>query len=642
MMGDFIRVLLIEDSSDDAMLAIRSLERGGLTVRTERVSTIAQLEGALRSQPWDIILSDHAMPGLDALAAMDLVQRLAPDVPFLLVSGTIGEERAVAAIKAGAYDYVPKGSLARLSGVVERALRETAERRARATAEETARRSTDQLRALHDASPVGIVTLARGGAVVTWNRAAERMFGRSVAEATGKPLPLDPAAAAVFDRLLQRTLQGDAVADVELDTHGPSPQPGKLVVLSCSTAPLRDAHGEVSGLVAVFADVTRRRELELHLHLTQRLEALGRLAGGIAHDFNNLMTAILGTSQLLIQDLADDERAEQALEIREAAQRAASLTKQLLAFSRRQVLQPEVLDLNVLVRDLQKMLRRLIGEHVELKTELAPDLGAVRADPGQLEQVIVNLAINARDAMPHGGVLTIRTENTPLTEPPPGEQPEVRAGDYVMLAVADTGIGMDAATRARVFEPFFTTKERGRGTGLGLATVYGIVKQSGGYIWASSAPGEGSTFRTYLPRVNAPVPDRPPERATSDRPVEGTETILLVEDEEPVRSLARRVLAAKGYTIIAAGSGADAVAQLAAAPRRIDLLLTDVVMPRMGGRQLAEHLTAERPGLKVLFVSGYSDDDVIERGIIQPGSPFLPKPFTPETLLQKVRDVLDG
>jgi hypothetical protein len=638
-MPEPIRVLLIEDSPDDAKLALRALERAGVAVHAHRVATLPDLDTALRGDAWDVILSDQSMPGFDALAAMELVRRLAPEVPFLLVSGTIGEERAVAAIKAGAYDYVPKGSLSRLSGVVERAVREKSERRGRVLAEETARRSTDQLRALHDASPVGIVTLERGGRVVTWNRAAERMFNRSATEATGKPLPLDPAAAAVFDRLLQRTLHGDAVADVELETHGAG---SKVVVLSCSTAPLRDAGGDVSGLVAVIADVTRRRDLEVQLHLTQRLESLGRLAGGIAHDFNNLMTAILGTSQMLIQDLADDARAEQAMEIREAAQRAATLTKQLLAFSRRQVLQPEVLDLNALVHDLEKMLRRLIGEHVELRTRLAPDLGPVRADPGQLEQVIVNLAINARDAMPSGGTLTIETANTHLADPPPGEQPQVVPGEYVMVTVSDTGVGMDAATRARVFEPFFTTKERGRGTGLGLATVYGIVKQSGGYIWVTSAAGEGAVFRTYLPRVSGTVAPRHAPSTGTDRPLNGTETIMVVEDEEPVRSLARRLLTAKGYTVLTAASGPDALAQLAGRSGTVHLLLTDVVMPGMGGRQLAERLRLDRPDIKVLFVSGYSDNDVLERGVVEPGAPFLPKPFTAEALLLQVRDVLDG
>lgn len=638
-MSTTVRVLQIEDSSDDALLAVRALERGGFVVQTDRVQTMEGLEAALRGGSWDVVLSDHSMPGFDALAALALVRRLAPDAPFLLVSGTIGEERAVAAIKAGAYDYVPKGTLKRLPDTIERALRETAERRARARAEEIAQRSTEQLGALHDASPVGIVTLDVSGLVTTWNRAAERIFGRAAREAAGHPLPLDPAAAEVFARLLRRTLHGDGVADVELETQ--RPPGGGTLVLSCSTAPLRDQAGAVVGLVTVLADVTRRRELEQHMHLTQRLESLGRLAGGIAHDFNNLLTAILGTAQVLIQDLGDDPRAEDARDIMEAGLRAATLTKQLLAFSRRQVLQPEVLDLNALVHDLEKMLRRLLGEDVELRTKLAASAGAVRADPGQLEQVIVNLAINARDAMEQGGILSIITEDTTLTEPPAGEQPVVRAGSYVMLSVTDTGTGMDDATRARAFEPFFTTKERGRGTGLGLATVYGIVKQSGGYVWVTSEPGRGTTFRVYLPRVDE-TPAPTPDRVDPERSMMGSETLLVVEDEEPVRSLIHRLLSAQGYTVLTAAGGAEAMAVAAAADRPIAMLVTDVVMPGIGGRALADRLVAGHPNLRVLFVSGYTDDEIGRHGVLDPQMPFLPKPFTPEGLLRKIRDVLDA
>jgi PAS domain S-box-containing protein len=637
-MAEAIRILLIEDSSDDALLAVRALERAGLSIYADRVQTLEALGGALRGGAWDIVLSDHGMPGFDALSALALVHRLAPDVPFLLVSGTIGEERAVAAIKAGAYDYVPKGSLARLPDTVRRALREAAERRARARAEEIAHRSMEQLGAIHDASPVGIVTLDAAARVMTWNRAAALAFGRSVEEAAGQPLPLDAAAAAVFDRLVRRTLHGDAVADVEIETHR-APH-GARLILSCSTAPLRGAAGEVVGLVTVLADITRRRELEHQMQLTQRLEALGRLAGGIAHDFNNLLTAILGTAEVLVEDLKDDPRAADAGDIKEAALRAAALTKQLLAFSRRQVLQLEVLDVNALVRDLERMLGRLLGERIHLRTALAPTVGAVRADPSQLEQVLVNLAINARDAMEAGGVLTITTDDVHLEEPPAGERDMVRAGPYVRLAVTDTGSGMDEATRGRVFEPFFTTKPRGRGTGLGLSTVYGIIKQSGGYIWVSSEPGRTTTFEVYLPRI-AETPVRSPDRPLVDTPVDGTETILVVEDEAPVRALIRRILTDRGYTVLIAATGEEALT-VAAGAGQIALLVTDVVMPGMSGRDLADRLVARTPGLKVLFASGYTDDEIVRHGPLNPHTPFLPKPFTPEGLLRQIRAVLDG
>jgi CheY-like chemotaxis protein len=370
------------------------------------------------------------------------------------------------------------------------------------------------------------------------------------------------------------------------------------------------------------------------------LEALGRLAGGIAHDFNNLLTAILGTAQILLEDLGPDPRRADAEEIRDAAQRAAALTNQLLAFSRRQLLQPEVLNCNELIADLQRMLRRLLSEDVELRTALAPDLGAVRADPAQLEQVVMNLAINARDAMPAGGVLTIATSNVELHEPPTGEAFVVRPGAYVKLTVTDTGTGMDDATRARIFEPFFTTKELGQGTGLGLATVYGIVKQSDGYIWVTSQAGRGSTFETYLPRVTE-KPKRL-ERIAASGPVRGTETVLLVEDEEAVRALAARVLTSHGYTVLAAGRGDEALALAGSHAGAIHLVVADVVMPGMSGRDVLDRLRARRSDVRVLFVSGYTDEDVVRHGVLEEGAAFLAKPFTPDSLLRKVRDTLDA
>jgi CheY-like chemotaxis protein len=327
-------------------------------------------------------------------------------------------------------------------------------------------------------------------------------------------------------------------------------------------------------------------------------------------------------------------------EIKKAAHRAAALTHQLLAFSRQQVLAPQILDLNLLVADVEKMLRRLIGEDIELRTALARDLGAVQADPGQLQQVIMNLAVNARDAMPQGGKLTIETADAELDETYAQEHVPTQAGRYVMLAVTDTGIGMDAAIKAHVFEPFFTTKEKGKGTGLGLATVYGIVKQSGGYIWVYSEPGHGTTFKIYLPRVEgAPRPTAPKPAAPES--LRGSETVLLVEDEAAVRNLTRRVLEGYGYTMLTTENGYEAlrVAQERQGP--IHLLLTDVVMPKMGGRELAERLTPARPEMKVLYLSGYTDDAIVHHGVLEPGIAFLQKPFTPQVLGRKVREVLD-
>ena len=388
-------------------------------------------------------------------------------------------------------------------------------------------------------------------------------------------------------------------------------------------------------------DVTAHRQLEEQLRQSQKMEAVGQLAGGIAHDFNNLLTAILGSTQLLLHATPPgDSRREDAEEIRNAGLRAAELTRQLLAFSRRQVLAPRVLELNAVVANMEKMLRRLIGEDIELVISLDPAAGAVNADPGQLEQVLLNLVVNARDAMPSGGRVAVETARVTLADELVERRHRLPPGDYVRLTVADSGLGMDETTQAHLFEPFFTTKEVGKGTGLGLATVYGIVKQSGGYIWVYSEPGRGTTVKVYLPRVAGGAEAMPAPEPQALRG--GQETVLLVEDSAPVRALARRSLEAWGYTVVDAADGPAAVALATEHAGGIDLLVTDVVMPGMSGRELAELLGPARPSMKVLYTSGYTDDAMVRQGVLNAGVAFLQKPFVPETLARKVRAVLDG
>jgi two-component system cell cycle sensor histidine kinase/response regulator CckA len=380
---------------------------------------------------------------------------------------------------------------------------------------------------------------------------------------------------------------------------------------------------------------------EAQFRQSQKLEAVGQLAGGVAHDFNNLLTVIYGYTQLSMDKVpADNPLWKNLQEIRKAAERAASLTRQLLAFSRKQVLQPKVLCLNTVVYDLQKMLRRLIGEDIELRITLATDLGNVKADPGQIEQVIMNLAVNARDAMPLGGKLTIETENVHL-EGENAKQHVAVNGDYVMLVVTDTGSGMDEAIRKRIFEPFFTTKAMGKGTGLGLSTVYGIVKQSGGDIWAYSEPGHGTTFKIYLERVDEPDPE-PREDAEVEEDMEGTETILLAEDEEVVRRLTADLLKKQGYQVLEAANGTAALLTFERHRGTIDLVITDVVMPEMSGRELVDRLVTLRADVKVLYMSGYTDDAIIHHGVLDAETAFIQKPFTPNDLVQKVREVLEA
>ncbi|HKE21823.1 MAG TPA: ATP-binding protein [Bryobacteraceae bacterium] len=414
---------------------------------------------------------------------------------------------------------------------------------------------------------------------------------------------------------------------------------GRAIDVEVAIQPVQ--YREQAAELAVVWDITARRQLEEQLRQAQKMEAVGMLAGGVAHDFNNLLTIITGYSQLILNNLrVDDGNRNSVEQIMRAGERAAALTRQLLAFSRRQVLQPKVLDLNRLVTSLTAMLRRLIGEDVDLRLVLRPDLGRVHADPGQIEQVIMNLVVNARDAMPKGGILTVETSNVELDHSYASRHIEVKSGPYVMLAVSDNGAGMDEATRARLFEPFFTTKGAGRGTGLGLSTVFGIVKQSGGSLQVYSEPGTGTSVKVFLPRIEQPVALDPEAQRKVVR--RGHETILLVEDDEMVRSLVRETLQRDGYTVLDADGPDEARRASKQYHGVIHLLITDVVMPKTNGRELAEQLTARRPGMKVLYMSGYTDSAIASSGVLTRDNSFLQKPFTPFSLADKVREVLES
>ena len=404
---------------------------------------------------------------------------------------------------------------------------------------------------------------------------------------------------------------------------------------------LSDARGNPGEIVGSWLDITERKQFEEQFRQAQKMEAVGRLAGGVAHDFNNLLTVILGYSELALETLRHEDPLREYLEeINAAGTRGAALTRQLLAFSRRQLLVPVIVDFNALLAEMERMLDRLIGEDIDLVLQPAPDLWPVKVDLGQMEQVLMNLVINSRDAMPRGGKLTIESANVELDETYIDAHPQAHSGGHVQISVSDTGCGMDAATRARIFEPFFTTKGFDKGTGLGLATVYGIVAQSGGHIEVFSEPGLGATFKIYIPRDPGGAPhEKPPAQPPS--PARGSETVLLVEDSEGVRSLARLALERRGYRVLEAGHPHEALRLLEKFTDPVHILVTDVVMPEMSGRQLAEQLAPQWPALKVLYISGYTDDAVVRHGILEEGTPFLQKPFSPDALTQKVRDVLD-
>jgi two-component system cell cycle sensor histidine kinase/response regulator CckA len=418
---------------------------------------------------------------------------------------------------------------------------------------------------------------------------------------------------------------------------------GTLLLARASISPIRDESGTITHFLGVEEDITAQRLLEEQLRRAQKMEAVGRLAAGIAHDFNNLLTVISGRSDLLCDKLEPGGKLRDSVEeIRKAADRAAGLTRQLLAFSRQQILQPQILDLNVIVSRMDKLLLRLIREDIELRTAYSKDLGLIKADPSQIEQVVMNLAVNARDAMPRGGKLTIETSNVTLGSAYAGTHLQLTPGPYVLLAVSDTGIGMDEATKSRIFEPFFTTKEQGKGTGLGLATVYGIVKQSGGYIWVYSEAGQGTTFKVYFPQAGVPAVPAADSSSQPHTSPQGDETILVAEDEAPLRRMVVEILESSGYRVLEAANGIDALKVAAGHAQPIHLLLTDIVMPGMGGRELAERMSAAYPKMKVLFTSGYTNDAVIRYGVLGAGAAFLQKPFSPQAVGRKVREVLDA
>jgi PAS domain S-box-containing protein len=642
-----LRLLLVEDREEDAELLLLELARGGFDVDYERVQTARTMAEALQRRAWDLIISDYSMPGFGALPALALLRESGVDLPFVVVSGTIGEESAVEALRNGARDFIVKGKLARLIPAVERELAENRGREARREAERALRESEQQVRLLLDSTGEGIFGVDRQGRCTFANRAALNMLGGAGQGAlVGRPIHdilhrgrADGVRCSEDDCRLRRVLGADEGG--YLDDEGLDRADGVRFAAEIRLFPVvRD--GQRSGSVASFVDVTHRKRLEAQLRQAQKMEAIGSLAGGVAHDFNNLLSVILSYAEMMLDEVkvGDPMRAE-IEEIKKAGERASVLTRQLLAFSRQQLLQPRVLDLNHILNGLQSMLRRLLGEDVELSLLTARALGQVRADPGQIEQVVMNLVVNARDAMPDGGKISIETDNVDLGAAYAAVHIGVTPGPYVLMAVTDTGIGMDAATQSRIFEPFFTTKDKGKGTGLGLSMIFGIVQQSGGHIWVYSEPGKGTTFRIYLPRVDGVVE---PIDSVPSAPVtlRGNETVLLVEDDDQVRAISRTILRRHGYNVLEAANGGEAFLACERYTAKIHILITDVVMPRMSGRQLAERVAPLRPEMKVLYLSGYTENTIVHHGMLDAGIAFLQKPIVPDSLLRKVREVLDG
>jgi PAS domain S-box-containing protein len=619
-----------------------TLKDEGIACTITCVEKRGDFVAALERGGIDLVFSDFSLPAFDGLSAVEIVRARWPGLPVILVSGSLGEERAIDSLKSGATDYVLKERLGRLAPAVRRAMKEVEDQTANRRTKESLRDTEQQLQIIFSESPMGIALVGADGRPILTNAALQKMLGYTGEELSRMAFtdfthPEDCAKdAALYQQLIQGARKSYQIEKRYLRKDG------QVVVgrLSVSVARQPGNHGNFS--IGMVEDITERRNLETRFIEAQKMDVIGQLASGVAHDFNNILAITMGYTDMLTSELPlESPFRNYTEEIRLASARAAQLTKQLLVFSRKQTVQPAILDLNVVVRDLDKMLRRLIGEHIEMTVVPEKSIGHIKADSGYIGQVVMNLAINARDAMPDGGKLTITANNVTLDGDPESDHQKAIPGDYVMLSVQDTGTGMNGNVKAHLFEAFFTTKPLGKGTGLGLATCRTIVEQCLGHISFSSEVGKGTIFRVYFPRVllpltaeASPVPAGPLPR--------GAETLLLVEDEPGVRHMARQVLENQGYEVLSALNGQDAL-RVAHQHKgsRICLVVSDIIMPLMGGKAMAEWLKTSYPQLKILFTSGYTDGDIVELGVMDPGVEFLPKPYTPATLASKVREMLD-
>ena len=641
---DSLRVLLIEDSASDAKLILAELEKAALCVELERVQTADAMRAALGRKVWDIVICDWSMPAFSAPEAIRILKALELDLPFIIVSGTIGEDSAVDAMLAGADDYVVKDKLGRLVPAVVRELREFEARAVHRKSIEALQASEKRFSRLARSGLMGITVSDLTGEIFEANETFLRMVGFSREEMIGNRLRWRDLTAPEWQAATARSVE-------QLITSG--------VATPYEKEYIRKDGGQVRVLVgsamldetrtiAFMVDLTAQKRVEEalakseeQLRQSQKMEAVGRLAGGIAHDFNNVLSVILSLSEMLVEDMQPDDPIREDIEqIEMAAKRAAALTRQLLMFSRQQALDTKIVDLNELLVGMDKMLRQLLGADVDFASLPGAELGRVRVDPCGIEQVIMNLVVNARDAMPKGGKLTMETRNVVLDEAYALNHHGTKPGPHVMLAVTDSGVGMTKTTMARIFDPFFTTKEIGKGTGLGLSTVFGIAHQSGGSVWVYSEVDRGTTFKVYLPRVDE-VSDVA-RAVETHRSLRGTETILLVEDDDQVRAVARDILHRSGYVVIEASNASDAFRHSEEYEGLIHLLVTDVVMPQMSGPEMAKRLAETRPEMKVLCMSGYTDDSIVRHGVLDAKVAYLQKPLTPDSLTTKVREVLES
>jgi two-component system cell cycle sensor histidine kinase/response regulator CckA len=638
-------ILLIEDNPDHRMLECRALQALGDGTRIVAVDTALEGLAALEDEEFELVIADYRMPGMDGLKLLHILNERHVDVPVVIVTG-LGDERVAArALGEGAYDYVIKesGYLTLLPSIAERAIAAFRTQHQLNEARKELADSEERYRELVH----GVDAIVWEAEPATWeftfvSQRAEAILGYPVDMWLNNPgFYLNLVHPDDREEVVNYCRSATAERRDQVFEFRAIASDGRIVWLRNLVRVIGNDE-KITRFQGLMVDITERLTMEQDLLNAQKLESVGLLAGGIAHDFNNVLTVIHGYSQLVLEELGDNNPSRADIEkIQQAAEQAASLTQQLLAFSRRQMLQPKILDLNAVIGGLEPMLRRIIGEDIDIHLRLRPDLSRTKADPGQIEQVVMNLAVNARDAMPSGGKLTIETATVNLDEACTRRHIGVSPGDYVMLAVSDTGCGMSSNVQAHIFEPFFTTKDPGKGTGLGLSTVYGIVKQSGGDIWVYSEPDRGTTFKIYLPSIEAAV-DQKPSGRPKDSTLTGTETLLLVEDDQGLRELAYRILHRCGYTVLSAGNAEDAVRLCSLQGGSINLLVTDIVMPGANGPELSRRLTTLHPNIKTLYMSGYTSGGIPHDDAGNRGTAFLQKPFTEDMLTRSVREILDS
>ncbi len=636
-----IHVLIIDDSEEDAVSIVEELRRNNFHPIYKRIDNSMSLIAELSQGNWDIVLSDYAIPQFKGMDILCAVKEIRQGIPFIFVSRTMDEVTAGAAMRAGAHDFFAKGNIVRLPMAIEREISEVEQHQMWKNAENKLHLIEERQNLLLKTAPMVLYTAhASVSFVRSWlSDNVQRITGFTAFAFYNDPdfwasrlHPEDKNH--VLDTFQTVLVNGSFSVEYRWQCAD-----GSWRWFLDQAVLIRENENRLE-MVGSWLDISEQKKLESQFRQSQKMEAVGRLAAGVAHDFNNLLTAISGYAELAERGVEDSDPVNEDIkEVRNCVTRAASLTRQLLAFSRKQVLMPEVLNLNNIIKDMQNMARRIIGEDIELISHYDTDLGKIKADSGQIEQVIMNLIVNARDAMPRGGKLVLQTANVVLDKKFQQLHPEVRVGSYVMLEVIDTGEGMTEETCSRLFEPFFTTKPLGKGSGLGLATVYGIIKQSEGYIYVESVLGKGSSFRIFLPLTmdaerNVERKEILPEASR------GTETILVVEDENSVRDMARRILMKNGYDVLEAKNAGEALLICENHQKPIQFMLSDVVMPQLSGPDLAKRLAPLHPEMKVLYMTGYSEPDVLKSEVINKGKPIIYKPFTPEDLTKKIREVL--